>query len=51
MTVGDILKYLSEIAPLDTAESYDNVGLLVGGADEDVTGVCCCVDITHEVIK
>ena len=51
MTVGDILKYLSEIAPLDTAESYDNVGLLVGGADEDVTGVCCCFDITHEVIK
>lgn len=51
MTVGDILEYLSELAPLGTAESYDNVGLLVGGADEEVTGVCCCVDITHEVIK
>lgn len=51
MIVGDILEYLSELAPLGTAESYDNVGLLVGGADEEVTGVCCCVDITHEVIK
>lgn len=51
MIVGDILEYLSELAPLETAESYDNVGLLVGCADEEVTGVCCCVDITHEVIK
>ena len=51
MTVGDVLEYLSELAPLDTAESYDNVGLLVGGADEDVSGVCCCVDITHAVIR
>lgn len=51
MTVKDILDYLSELAPLETADSYDNVGLLVGGADAEVTGVCCCVDITHEVIR
>lgn len=51
MTVGDILEYLASIAPLETAESYDNVGLLVGNSDVEVTGVCCCVDITHVVIK
>ena len=51
MTVGDILEYLNELAPLDTAEGYDNVGLLVGDADAEVTGVCCCVDITHAIIK
>lgn len=51
MTVGEVLEYLNELAPLDTAESYDNVGLLVGGADAEVTGVCCCVDITHAVIN
>lgn len=51
MTVKDVLEYLNELAPLDTAESYDNVGLLVGGADVEITGVCCCVDITHEIIK
>lgn len=51
MTVKDVLEYLNELAPLDTAESYDNVGLLVGGENEEVTGVCCCVDITHEIIK
>ena len=51
MTVGEILGYLSESAPLETADSYDNVGLLVGDAGAEVTGVCCCVDITHEVIR
>lgn len=51
MTVGEVLEYLNELAPLDTAESYDNVGLLVGGASTEVTGVCCCVDITHAVIN
>lgn len=51
MTVRDFLEYLSELAPLETADSYDNVGLLVGDADAEVTGVCCCVDITHEVIR
>lgn len=51
MIVGDILEYLASIAPLETAESYDNVGLLVGNSDVEVTGVCCCVDITHVVIK
>lgn len=50
MTVGDVLEYLKEIAPLETAESYDNVGLLVGAAEEELTAVCCCVDITHAVI-
>ena len=51
MTVGDILEYLSELAPLETAESYDNVGLLVGNSDNEVTGVCTCLDITHAVVK
>ena len=51
MTVKNILAYLSESAPFETAESYDNVGLLVGSEDAEVTGVCCCVDITHDVIQ
>lgn len=51
MTVKDVLDYLKELAPLETAESYDNVGLLVGSAEAEVAGVCCCVDITHAVIN
>lgn len=51
MTVGDILEYLNTLAPLNSAESFDNVGLLVGGETTEVTGVCCCLDITHAIIK
>lgn len=51
MTVKDVLDYLNTIAPLNTAEDFDNVGLLTGDETREVTGVCCCVDITHAVIK
>ncbi len=51
MTVGDILNYLDTLAPLKSAESFDNVGLLVGDSTAEVTGVCCCLDITLDVIK
>ncbi len=51
MTVGDVLEFLNGIAPLSEAESFDNVGLLVGGGDTGVSGICCCLDITHDVIK
>ena len=51
MTIADILGFLDSKAPLCSAESYDNVGLLVGGGSTEVTGVCCCLDITHDVIR
>lgn len=51
MTVKDVLEYLKELAPLETAESYDNVGLLVGDLGAEVKGVCTCLDITHAVVK
>ena len=50
MTVRDVLEYLNEKAPLSTAESFDNVGLLVGDENAAVTGICCCLDITHDII-
>lgn len=49
--IADILGFLDLKAPLCEAESYDNVGLLVGSESKEVTGVCCCLDITHDVIK
>lgn len=50
MTVGEILSCLNTLAPLNSAESFDNVGLLTGSSGAEVTGVCCCLDITHAVI-
>ncbi|MBD5383937.1 MAG: Nif3-like dinuclear metal center hexameric protein [Ruminococcaceae bacterium] len=51
MTVGEVWKYLDSIAPKRYAESFDNVGLLIGDENSEVTGVCCCLDITHSIIK
>lgn len=50
ITVEQVLKFLGTIAPMNTAESYDNVGLLVGSGADEVTGVCTCLDITNEII-
>ena len=34
MKIQDVIQYLETLAPLDYAESFDNVGLLVGNAQE-----------------
>ncbi len=51
MTIGEVIEFLDKAAPFRTAESFDNVGLLVGGRETEVTGICCCLDITRKVIK
>ncbi|MCM1167982.1 MAG: Nif3-like dinuclear metal center hexameric protein, partial [Ruminococcus sp.] len=51
MTVGDVLAYLNGIAPLNSAESFDNAGLLVGDESAPLTGVCCCLDITRPIVN
>ena len=51
VTVGQVLGYLNTIAPMNTAESYDNVGLLTGSSAENITGIAACLDITEEIIN
>lgn len=51
VTVGQVLNFLNTIAPMNTAESYDNVGLLTGDASAAVTGIAACLDITDEIIN
>lgn len=46
----DILNYINTISPLSYAESFDNVGLLIGGMNDHISGICCCLDITNEVV-
>lgn len=50
MKVRDIAAALEEFAPLPLQESYDNAGLIVGAADDEVTCALLCVDITEEVM-
>lgn len=49
--VKDILSMLVQKAPVETALSFDNVGLLVGRKNNHVTRVLTALDITDEVIE
>ena len=51
MKVNDIITALEEMAPLAYAEDFDNVGLLVGDANSEVTGVLVCHDALESVIE
>ena len=44
MRVNNILDYLKEKYPLDTACDFDNVGLLVGDGNTSVTKAVVCLD-------
>lgn len=49
MTVKDVYDYINSIAPFNTAV-HDNVGLLTGSMDTELTGICTCLDITNKII-
>ena len=50
MNVKAVCDYLEELAPLDYAESFDNVGLLVGDNKMEVSGVLITLDTLENVI-
>lgn len=49
--VDDIVTWLNNIAPFDTAEEFDNVGLLVGSANQQVSSILVALDLTTNVIN
>jgi len=48
--VKDILESLNEEAPFSLAESWDNVGLLVGNPEQEVTAVLAGLDPTNQLV-
>ncbi|WP_397446090.1 Nif3-like dinuclear metal center hexameric protein [Polaribacter sp. R77954] len=50
MIIKDITNYIEEIAPLNYAENFDNVGLLVGNYDTKVSGVLVTLDTLEKTI-
>lgn len=50
MKIKDIYHYINEIAPFDTALSYDNCGILLGNPDREVTKCLICLDVTDAVL-
>lgn len=48
--VSDVFAFLNQLAPVEYAMSYDNVGLLVGDGDAHVSRILVALDITDAVI-
>lgn len=50
LKVKDYYNAIDEIAPFRLAESWDNVGLIVGGACDSANKVMLALDVTNKVI-
>jgi dinuclear metal center YbgI/SA1388 family protein len=48
--VLDLYNFIDQIAPFETAESWDNVGLLIGSTYASASKVLLALDITEEVV-
>lgn len=51
LTIGDVARQLESWAPPQHAESYDNVGLLVGNHHAPITGILVNLDMTEHVVE
>ena len=51
LTVRAVHDCIDRFAPFDTAEDYDNVGLLVGSWDLPVTRILCTLDVTENTVR
>ena len=51
MTVAAIADIIEQLAPLDQAEDFDNVGLLVGDKNATVNGVLVTLDTLENVVE
>lgn len=49
--IKDICEIMEANAPLQTALSFDNVGLLVGNMNAEATGVVITVDVTRQALQ
>lgn len=50
MKIKEIITILEEMAPLAYAEDFDNVGLLVGNTNTNVSGILVCHDALENVL-
>lgn len=50
MIVQDVINHLETLAPLDYAEDFDNVGLLIGDKDAEVSGILVTLDTLEAVV-
>ncbi|RAJ06126.1 Nif3-like dinuclear metal center hexameric protein [Arenibacter echinorum] len=51
MIIKQVIDTLEELAPLNYAEDFDNVGLLVGNANNKVSGILVTLDTLENVVE
>jgi len=51
MKINELIKVFEEIIPLDFQEDYDNCGLQIGNAQNELGRTLICFDITEEVVN
>lgn len=51
MKIRNIINVLEDLAPVSFQEDYDNSGLLVGDAEEEIKGVMLSLDCTEAVLE
>ncbi len=51
MQIKEIIHYLEKVAPRSLQESYDNSGLLVGNASNELTKVLVSLDVTEAIVE
>jgi dinuclear metal center YbgI/SA1388 family protein len=50
MKVKDIAEQIEKIVPLELAQDWDNVGLLIGDPEKNIKNILLTIDITAEVL-
>ena len=50
-TVGEVFKFLQEMAPFELQEGFDNAGFLVGREGVPVSKILVALDITEQVVE
>ncbi len=50
MQIKEVIQHLEKLAPMAYAEDFDNVGLLVGDKNTDVTGILVTLDTLESTI-
>lgn len=51
LKVNDICNVMEEYAPVNLKETYDNVGLMIGDRNHEITSILVALDCTLEVIE
>jgi dinuclear metal center YbgI/SA1388 family protein len=51
MKLSNIISILEEMAPIAYAEDFDNVGLLTGNTQQEISGILVCHDALETVVE